>query len=483
MSIIEIKNFIGGEFCSSQNKKTLENFEPATGKVYSLLPRSEASDVDAAVSAANQAFPQWSKLTTQERSQFLHKIADGIETRMKEFVAAESRDQGKPEWLAESLDIPRAVANFRFFAQQILFTPIESNDFAGKAINTVLRKPVGVAGLISPWNLPLYLLSWKMAPALAAGNTVVCKPSEITPMTAFLLAQVIKDSGLPPGVANLVFGLGAEAGEALVKHPKVPIVSFTGGTTTGKHLNATAAPLLKKVSLELGGKNANIIFADANIDEALTTTLRSSFLNQGEICLCGSRIFVERSIYDSFLSRFIAETKKLKVGDPKQAENFIGALASKAHFDKVRSYVQLAEKEGGRIETGLEPLNFTDAAFKDGYFMRPTIISGLTPQCRVMQEEVFGPVVTVTPFDSEEEVIHLANGVDYGLSASVWTKDVQRVYRLGQQLDVGTLWVNSWMLRDLRAPFGGVKMSGLGREGGLHSLEFFTEATNLCIKY
>lgn len=484
-SMIEIKNFIGGEFCAAQSQQHIENYNPSTGQVYSTIPRSNAADIDAAVIAAKKAFPQWSRLSALERSQFLHKIADGIEKRMPELIMAESRDQGKPEWLAESLDIPRSSANFRFFANQILFVPVEANEFGGKglnAINTILRKPIGVAGLISPWNLPLYLLSWKMAPALAAGNTVVCKPSEITPMTAYILCDIIKEAGLPPGVVNIVFGLGAEAGEALVKHPDVPIVSFTGGTTTGRHLNSTAAPLLKKVSLELGGKNANIIFADCNLDEAIATSIRSSFLNQGEICLCGSRIFVEKSIYFEFLSRFVAETKKLKVGDPTQKDNFIGALASKAHFEKVKAYVALAQKEGGKIETGLEPISLPEA-FQNGYFMRPTIISGLAPQCRVMQEEIFGPVVTVTPFETEEDVVRMTNGVEYGLSASLWTKDVQRIYRMGQELEVGTLWVNAWMIRDLRAPFGGMKNSGIGREGGLHSLEFFTEATNLCIKY
>lgn len=482
MSLIQINNFIGGEFCSAQNQKTIENFNPSTGNVYSLLPRSEFNDIHSAVQSAQKAFSLWSKLTAQERSNYLHAIADGIELRFHEFVQAESRDQGKPEWLAESLDIPRSIQNFRFFANQILFTSIESNDFSGKAINTVLRKPIGVAGLISPWNLPLYLLSWKMAPALAAGNTVVCKPSEITPMTAYLLAQVIQEAQIPPGVINIVFGFGHEAGEALVKHPQVPIISFTGGTTTGKHLNSMAAPYLKKVSLELGGKNANIIFSDCDIEEALSTTIRSSFLNQGEICLCGSRIFIEKPLYEDFLKRFIIETKKLRVGNPTEKENFIGALVSQTHLEKVRSYIQMAQNEGGVIETGNEAI-LLDKNFQNGYFLRPTIISGLSPKSKVMQEEIFGPVVTVYPFHSETEAIALANDVEYGLSASIWTKDIQRIYRLGQQLDVGTLWVNSWMLRDLRAPFGGMKMSGMGREGGLHSLDFFTESTNLCIKY
>lgn len=482
MSLIEIKNFIGGEYCSAQSKLFIENIDPATGHVYSLIPRSEAADVEIAVQAARKAFPSWSRTTMEERSQILHKIADGIERRLTVLAAAESKDQGKPVWLAESVDISRAAHNFRFFAGQILYASNEAHDFSGKGFNFTLRKPVGVAGLISPWNLPLYLLTWKIAPAIAAGNTVICKPSEVTPMTAFLLCEVLSEAGVPPGVVNMVFGYGSEAGDALVKHPKVPLISFTGGTTTGKHLSASAAPMIKKLSLELGGKNANIIFADTDLNEAVQTTIRSSFLNQGEICLCGSRIFVERSIYDQFLTRFVEETRKLKVGDPRKSENFLGALVSKSHLEKVRSYVRLAQEEGGKVETGFEDIPLP-AELNKGYFMRPTIITGLTSQCRVMQEEIFGPVVTVTPFSSETDAVTMANSVEYGLSATLWTKDIQRVHRLAQELEVGVLWVNTWMMRDLRTPFGGMKMSGVGREGGLHSLEFFTEATNVCIRY
>jgi aminomuconate-semialdehyde/2-hydroxymuconate-6-semialdehyde dehydrogenase len=482
MSLIEIKNFIGGEYASAQSKKFIDNFNPATGKIYSTLPRSGAPDVEAAVSAARQAFPAWSRTSPEERSQVLHKIAEGIERRIPALAEAESRDQGKPVWLAETLDIPRAAHNFRFFAGQILFPHNESHEFNNKSFNFSLHKPVGVAGLISPWNLPLYLLSWKIAPAIACGNTVVCKPSEITPMTAFLLCEILTEAGLPPGVVNMVFGFGAEAGEALVKHPKVPLLSFTGGTSTGKHLSSAAAPLIKKLSLELGGKNANIIFADADLDEAIQTSLRSSFLNQGEICLCGSRIFVEAPVYENFVERFVNETRKLKVGDPRKAENFLGALASQAHLEKVRSYVKLAQEEGGKIETGLEAIPLMEE-HQNGYFMRPTVITNLASACRVMQEEIFGPVVTLVPFHSEDEVLAMANSVEYGLAASLWTKDIQRVHRMARQLEVGTLWVNTWMMRDLRTPFGGMKMSGLGREGGLHSLEFFTETTHVCVKY
>lgn len=479
---IEIRNFIGSEFSAAISQTTIDNFEPATGKVYSTLPNSDERDIEAAVQAARRAFTSWSKTSTEERSKVLNAIADGIERRLRELAVAESRDQGKPVWLAESLDIPRAAHNFRFFAGQILFQTTEAHEFSDKAFNFSLRKPVGVAGLISPWNLPLYLLTWKIAPALACGNTVVCKPSELTPMTAFLLCEILTEAGVPPGVVNMVFGYGHQAGEALVKHPQVPLISFTGGTTTGKRLSATAAPLIKRLSLELGGKNANIIFADADLDDAIKTSLRSSFLNQGEICLCGSRVFVERSVYGEFLERLSAETRNLKVGAPQDPTNFLGALVSQQHLEKVQSYVKLAEQEGGTILTGREPLNLRPEN-QGGYFMRPTIITHLTPQCRVMQEEIFGPVITVVPFSTEDEVIRYANGVEYGLAASLWTKDVHRIHRLARQLEVGTLWVNTWMLRDLRTPFGGMKMSGLGREGGLHSLEFFTETTNVCLKY
>ncbi len=482
MSLIEISNFIGGEYGPAQSKRVIENTDPSTGTVYSTLPRSESVDIDRAVIAAKKAFPQWAKTTYEERSEILIKIAEGIEQRLNVLAAAESRDQGKPVWLAETVDIPRAAQNFRFFAGQILFQQDEAHDLSGKGFNFSVRKPVGVGGLISPWNLPLYLLTWKIAPALACGNTVVCKPSEVTPMTAFLLCDILKEAGVPAGVVNMVFGLGAEAGDALVRHPDVPLISFTGGTTTGKHLSSAAAPRIKKLSLELGGKNSNIIFADANLDEVVQTTLRSSFLNQGEICLCGSRIFVEQSIYKNFLEKFVTETRKLKVGDPKKSENFLGALASQVHFDKVRSYVALALVEGGHIETGLEEISLSKEHEK-GFYMRPTIITGLKTSCRVLQEEIFGPVVTVVPFDSEDEVIEMSNSVEYGLAASLWTNDIRRVHRLARQLEVGTLWVNTWMMRDLRTPFGGMKMSGLGREGGVHSLEFFTDVTNVCIKY
>ncbi len=479
---INIQNFIGGEFVNSQSGLNIENINPATGRVYSTQPRSNLNDIKIAVEKAKQAFKSWSQTTNEERSIILNKIADGIEKNLSLLAKAESFDQGKPVWLAESVDIPRAAQNFRFFAGQILYAQSEAFEQSGKSFNFSIRKPIGVAGLISPWNLPLYLLTWKIAPAIACGNTVICKPSEVTPMTAYLLCHILKEAGLPSGVVNMVFGFGVEAGEALVAHPEVPLISFTGGTKTGQQLSMTAAPLIKKLSLELGGKNANFIFADANLEEAISTSVRSSFLNQGEICLCGSRIFVEQSIYPQFLSRFVDEVKKIKVGDPENKDNFLGALVSKSHMLKVKSYIEIAIKEGGVIETGNEKLELSEE-FSKGYFMRPTVISNLTPESCLLNEEIFGPVVTVMPFEKEDDVVTLNNKVDYGLSATLWTKDIQRIHRLARQLEVGTLWVNTWMLRDLRVPFGGMKMSGVGREGGLHSLDFFSEITNVCVKY
>jgi aminomuconate-semialdehyde/2-hydroxymuconate-6-semialdehyde dehydrogenase len=343
-------------------------------------------------------------------------------------------------------------------------------------------QPLGVCAGITPFNIPAMIPLWMFPLAIACGNTVICKPSELTPMTAFLLTQILAEVQLPPGVVNVIFGLGAEAGEAIVTHSQIPLISFTGGTTTGKRLSQSAAPMIKKLSLELGGKNANIVFADADLDEAVNTSLRSSFLNQGEICLCGSRIYVEASVYDKFLQQFVAKTKSLKVGDPSKAENFLGALVSRDHWNKVKAYVQLAQEEGGTVETGLEPIVLS-APFENGFFMRPTVISDLPNQCRVMQEEIFGPVVTITPFQTEEEVVAMANSVEFGLAATLWTKDLSRTHRMARALEVGILWVNTWMMRDLRTPFGGMKMSGVGREGGLHSLEFFSECTNVCIKY
>lgn len=467
-------NLIDGEFVPASSY--LDDIAPATGEVIAQIPDSDASDVDAAVQAAKRAFPAWSKTTAESRSRLLLKLADLIEKNLDELAQCESEDSGKPISLAKRLDIPRAVANFRFFATAILHQSTEAHVTDAAALNYTLRQPHGVAGLISPWNLPLYLLSWKIAPAIASGNTCVAKPSELTPLTAHRLAELSLEAGLPNGVLNIVHGLGAKAGAAICEHPDVPLISFTGGTVTGAKVAAAAAPMFKKLSLELGGKNPNLVFADADLDEAVATSIRSSFWNQGEICLCGSRIFVERSIHDQFVDRLVAKTKELRIGDPSDPATDVGALISEAHLQKVTGYLALAKEEGGTVVTGGNRVD------RKGFFLEPAIITGLTCDCRVLQEEIFGPVVTITPFDGEEEAVRFANSTRYGLSASVWTRDLQRAHRVAATLDAGTVWINCWLLRDLRVPFGGTKDSGVGREGGFESLNFFTEAKNVCVK-
>jgi aminomuconate-semialdehyde/2-hydroxymuconate-6-semialdehyde dehydrogenase len=409
------------------------------------------------------------------------RLADEIEEQFDELVEAESIDNGKPEWLARSVDIPRASENFRFFATASLHFDSEIHEMDGKALNYTLRQPVGVVGCISPWNLPLYLLTWKIAPALAAGNTVVAKPSEITPMTAFLLSKICQKVNFPKGVLNIVHGYGHKVGDALSCHPDVPIISFTGGTATGEKIASTAAPLFKKLSLEMGGKNPNIVFEDAEFDKSVNMAVKAAFSNQGQICLCGSRLFVQESIYEKFRENFIKKTKELKVGNPKEDESNLGAIVSNAHMEKILSCIELAKSEGGEILTGGKR-KILEGEFSDGYYVEPTIIDGLNSSCRTNQEEIFGPVVSLIPFSTEEEVIDMANATKYGLSASIFTKDVSRAHRVASAIDSGIVWVNTWMLRDLRIPFGGMKNSGVGREGGFKSLEFFTEPKNVCVK-
>ncbi len=477
-----IENFVGGRFVEPVSGAYLDNIEPATGHVYSRVPDSDTADIERAVEAAAKAFGAWSHTPAAERSRVLLRIADRIERNLDRLARAECVDNGKPLTLARTLDIPRAAMNFRFFGSAALHLCSESHTTDDTAINYTLRRPRGVAGIISPWNLPLYLLSWKVAPALATGNTVVAKPSEVTPMTAYLLSELCNDAGLPPGVLNIVHGLGAKAGQALVEHPGVPTISFTGGTATGATIARTAGPLFKRVSLEMGGKNPNIVFADADLDAALSGSVRAAFANQGQVCLCGSRLFVEASIFETFVERFVAAANTLKVGDPLEESTDQGALVSKAQFDKVSRYVALARDEGGRILTGGKPPPAISDRCKDGFFFQPTVITGLDAACRVNQEEIFGPVVAILPFETEDEVVAYANGTRYGLSASVWTRDVNRAHRLAERIDSGTVWVNTWMLRDLRVPFGGMKHSGVGREGGEESLRFFTEPKNVCIR-
>jgi aminomuconate-semialdehyde/2-hydroxymuconate-6-semialdehyde dehydrogenase len=478
----KLANFIDGAYCSPVNGNYIDNYEPATGKVYSLIPNSDSEDVEQAVKAAERAFPIWSTMSVEERSNILVRLSEGIQRRMQEFVAAESRDNGKPLTLAAHVDIPRAVSNFHFFATAIIHFASESHYMEGMGVNYTIRKPLGIVGCISPWNLPLYLFSWKIAPALAAGNCVIAKPSEITPYTAYLLGQVAKDAGLPDGVLNILHGLGSTVGDAIVKHPKIKAISFTGGTKTGEYIARTAAPMFKKLSLELGGKNPNIIFADCDFDQMLSTTLRSSFANQGQICLCGSRIFVERPLYEKFKDAFVSKVAKTTVSFPSDPKAILGAVVSKPHMEKVLSYVDLAKEEGGTVLTGGERV-FLDGEYQDGYYLRPTVIEGLTYDCRTNQEEIFGPVVTLTPFDSEEEVLMMANSTMYGLAATLWTSDLNRAHRMADKLHSGIVWINSWLVRDLRTPFGGVKASGVGREGGWEALRFFTEPKNVFVKY
>ncbi|MBO3699395.1 aldehyde dehydrogenase [Roseivirga sp. E12] len=476
-----IKNYINGELVEAANGQSFDNYNPANGEVYSQIPDSTSKDIQQAVDAASDAFPAWSKTSRKERSDLMLKVADLIDANHDRLAAAESKDNGKPIKLASRVDIPRASANFRFFATAILHESTEAHQSDQDAINMTLRSPIGVVGCISPWNLPLYLFTWKIAPAIATGNTVVAKPSEITPMTAFLLSELCIEAGLPAGVLNIVHGTGPNAGQAISEHPEIKAISFTGGTETGKRIAATAAPMFKKLSLELGGKNPNIIFADCDFEEALKTSVHSSFANQGQICLCGSRIFVERSIYDKFKDAFVARVDKLVVGDPASEGSNLGAVVSKPHMEKVLGFIDLAKKEGGTILTGGNQVHL-DGDLAKGYYVAPTVIEGLSHDCQTNQQEIFGPVVTITPFDSEEDVLAMANSTEYGLSATVWTSNLHKANRVSSELKAGIVWVNCWLFRDLRTPFGGVKKSGVGREGGWDVLNFFTEKKNVCIK-
>jgi aminomuconate-semialdehyde/2-hydroxymuconate-6-semialdehyde dehydrogenase len=478
----QLLNYIDGRLQKPLSDQWLDNYEPATGKVYSHIPDSDSADVEQATQAAQAAFASWSNAPLEERMLLLLKIADGIETRMDEFVAAESRDNGKTLKLARAMDIPRAISNFRFYASALQHFASESHQMPGVGINYTLRQPIGVVGCISPWNLPIYLFTWKIAPALATGNCVVAKPSEITPYTSYLLSQVCIEAGLPKGVLNIVHGLGGKVGQAIVEHPEIKAISFTGGTETGKRIAATAAPMFKKLSLELGGKNPTIVFADCDFEETVKQVVNSAFSNQGEICLCGSRIFIESSLYEKFKKAFVEKVKALKVGDPNNADTNLGAIVSLAHKQKILSYIKLAKEEGGTILTGGNEVKGSGRC-ADGYFIEPTVIEGLDYLCRTNQEEIFGPVVTLTPFDTEEEVLTMANSVKYGLASSVWTNDLKRAHRVAEKIEAGIVWINCWLLRDLRTPFGGVKASGVGREGGWEAMRFFTEAKNVCIKY
>lgn len=479
--MLKISNYINGELSAPLGKQYINNYNPATGKAYSLIPDSDESDVQLAVDAAKKAFSLWSVMPKEERSKYLLKIASLIEEKLDLLAAAESVDNGKPLWLAKKMDISRAASNFHFFGTAILHFASESHAMEDMAINYTLRTPIGIAGCISPWNLPLYLFTWKIAPALASGNCVVAKPSEITPMTAYLLSEICIEAGLPKGVLNIVHGLGNKVGQSITAHPDIPLISFTGGTQTGKAIASIAAPMFKKLSLELGGKNPNIIFSDCDFDKMLETTVRSSFTNQGQICLCGSRIFIERSLYEKFKAAFIEKVKLLKVGDPKDASSNLGAIVSKQHMEKILSYIELAKQERGKILYGGKQVQIKGKC-ENGWFIEPTVIESLSYDCRTNQEEIFGPVVTLTPFDTEEEVMLYANSTPYGLSATIWTEKLSRAHRMANKIKCGIVWINCWLIRDLRTPFGGIKNSGVGREGGWEALRFFTEAKNVCVK-
>ena len=476
--MILVRNYVNGIFVDS--KETIEDINPATSEVIATIPRSNLNDVNEAVLAADKARDNWSSLSLAERRKWLEKIANALEARSEEIAKLESLDTGKPIKIARAVDASRSVANFRFFAEF-------SKDFHEQkflmedATNHVIFKPVGIAGLITPWNLPLYLLSWKIAPAIVMGNTVVAKPSELTPLTANLLAEVFDEVGLPAGVVNIVHGFGHETGQAIVSHPLVNLISFTGGTITGKKVAETAAPMFKKLSLELGGKNATIVLDDVNLDSAIPEIARSGFLNQGQVCLCGSRILVSDKIWDDFLEKFIEHVSNMKVGNPSSDDSDLGALVSLSHRDKVESYIHLAEREGGEILYGGKRPSL-ESPFDEGSFLEPTIVSNLDYQSRTATEEIFGPVVTLHKFEKDEDAVEMANCTEYGLAGSVWTSDSARGRSLAEKIETGMVWINTWLHRDLRVPFGGVKNSGVGTEGGRWSLSFFSQPVNICVK-
>ena len=483
----KIKNYINGELVEPKNLRYLDNYEPATGKVYSLIPESDNDDLELAVSSAEKAKKSWADTSSEERSNLLMKLADAIESASEELARAEAIDNGKPISFARAVDSYRSAANIRFFANAATQFSSECHDMGNVGVNYTLRQPIGIVGCISPWNLPLYLFTWKIAPALASGNCVIAKPSEITPMTAYIFSRLCIEVGIPKGVINILHGTGQSIGAPLCDHEKVKAISFTGGSSTGKAIASVIAPKLKKFSLELGGKNPTLVFADAcsneeELESITNEVVRSAFSNQGQICLCGSRIYIESSIYEKFKEKFIDKVQQLVIGDPLEESTQHGALVSKPHRDKVYSYIQLAKDEGGTILTGGNKVSL-DGRCENGYFIEPTVIEGLSSECRVNQEEIFGPVCTIQPFDSEAEVLEKANGTEYGLATSIWSKDISRCHRLSTQLDFGIVWINSWLLRDLRTPFGGMKSSGMGREGGLEAMRFFTEPKNVCIKY
>lgn len=476
-----LENYIGGKLIGPLSGKFVDVINPATGDHFSHTPDSDERDVNVAVQAAKKAFSDWSVTSASRRFEILNRIADLIDSHLDELALAETLDNGKPLWLSKRIDIPRASANFRFFATGIMHFATESHVMEDKAVNYTLRQPIGVVACISPWNLPLYLFTWKIAPALAAGNCVIAKPSEVSPVTAYLLSKICTEAGLPEGVLNILHGTGNHTGEAIIKHPGIKAISFTGSTRAGARIAAVAAPMFKKLSLELGGKNPSLIFADCNWDKMMKTVIQSSFTNQGQICLCSSRLLIQESIYDRFKDEFVRRAKELLVGDPIEPHTTQGAIVSKMHFDKVMRCIETAKKEGGKILCGGNSVQL-EGRCANGFFIEPTVIEGLGPACETNREEIFGPVVTLQRFSSEEEALHLANDCEYGLAGTIWTQDISKANRVAIKLETGIIWVNCWLLRDLRTPFGGMKNSGVGREGGWEAFRFFTESKNVCIE-
>lgn len=482
VNVQPLRNFINGVFVPAVSGSLMDTTNPATGEVITQLPLSKAEDVALATQAACNALPGWKSTTLEERIEWLEKIADVLEEKSEDIARLETLDTGKPISLSRRVDAYRSVANFRFFAEHATELPNLQYEANG-AVNHVHRSPVGCVGLITPWNLPLYLLSWKVAPALLMGNTIVAKPSEMTPLTANLLAETMAELGLPHGVFNLVHGLGPDVGQAIVEHPDIQAISFTGGTATGRIVAATAAPMFKKLSLELGGKNATVLLDDAPLDSIMDDLVRASFTNSGQVCLAGSRILVHNAIYDEFEQRFVEAVNALVVGDPQDEQTQMGAVISRDHQSKVESYITLGLEEGGRVIAGgtSAQVPFPNLP-SQGAFIRPTVIAGLPISCRTATEEIFGPVVTLHRFNDEDEAVAMVNATDYGLAGSVWTASANRGHAFAQRMDSGIVWVNTWLNRDLRTPFGGVKQSGVGREGGLWSMNFFSELTNVCVQ-
>jgi aminomuconate-semialdehyde/2-hydroxymuconate-6-semialdehyde dehydrogenase len=478
-----LTNFIDGQDVSKTSNAYLDNYEPATGLVYSRIPESGAEELEAAIEAGKRAFPAWSGAPAEERAGCLRRLASLVERDVEDLARAESIDNGKPVSVARQIDIPRAAANLNFFAAAATQFSSESHATDDRTLNYTLRKPHGLVACISPWNLPLYLFTWKIAPALASGNCVIGKPSEVTPMTAWMLGKLCQEAGLPDGVLSILHGSGPEIGQRIVEHEAISAISFTGGTSTGEGIARTAAPAFKKLSLELGGKNPSIVFADCDWERMMDGVMRAAFSNQGQICLCGSRILLERSVYDRFRDEFVARVLQLKVGDPLDSETQQGAVVSEGHMSKILSCVETAREEGGTVLCGGGQVVPDVARCKDGWFVAPTVIEGLGINCQTNQNEIFGPVVTLTPFDDEQQALELANGTRYGLAANLWSRDVDRCHRMANRLDAGLIWINCWMVRDLRTPMGGMKQSGMGREGGFEAMRFFTEPRNVCVSF